>query len=182
MIHRRNIAINRTAVEFLLETPYVVLVDPLLIEALLPRVTRLLSSPSLPTLPGLVTCLRKAHPCMSVGVYAVSGFQPGWYQLELTNILRAAADAAATDLVDVDSGTIVLADYAHLEAICTHLNWKAYDLALRCRDDQEFFNIEKRIGGPFYAVASGCSGLGEFEGDGRYRIKPGSLVFNEPRI
>ena len=81
------------------------------------------------------------------------------------------ADDEAPDylFVGVDSGTLIIADLAHLPKLVTLLTWEQYDRSLR--DETVFPSIIERLGGPYFAVILSDSRLGmQFDGDGTYTI------------
>ena len=87
---------------------------------------------------------------------------------------EVAEDSVRYQFVSVDSGALILVDFARLTKFIDLLTWEKYDLALR--DDTVFAEVAKAIGGPYYAVIFGVSQQDmEFDGDGVYSVTPSAV-------
>ena len=131
----------------------------------------------------------------AISCFTIEDFQPGFYTLDPHDIQKfgdeeqdfdySEGEQAETEPVDkaksfpfaaVDSGTLIVADVAHLPKLVTLLTWEQYNLGLQ--DDAVFVNIIEALGGPYFAVIHGngnCMPGMEFDGDGTYTIPPGCV-------
>ena len=172
-----NISFNTEPVDFNLNSRYVVLLDPLALDGLRGALSSLGAN-------------EKVHPWESiarmnsgflrVGVHEVEKFKPGMYRLHFVDIIAASDSASETGACDIDSGTLIVVDYACFSTFVRSLTWERYDQALQSPVDDysRFDSISQEIGGPYYALmSSDAERGGDFVGDGSYMLRHGSPLY-----
>jgi hypothetical protein len=132
--------------------------------------------------------MNRTYSAMSC--YEVPEFRPGGYTVDPRDIWKfgddgddldyEANDGLAEDnppsypFFGVDSGAVVIADFAHLPKLVEDLTWERYDLAMQ--DCGVFERINESLGGPYFALILSNARLGmDFDGDGTYTLRPGSV-------
>jgi hypothetical protein len=169
-----NVSFGSEPVKLQLSTPYIVSIDPLALDGLRDRL-QLLEGRT-PTEQRQL--LKTLSVPLRIGLHEVKDFRPGLYSVSRNDFEAIEGSEADERVVDVDSGTIVLADLAHLARVARVLTWERYDRALQAQpgDDSAFRTMERELGGPFFAIVTG-SVDSSFQGDGAYRLRSAS-----PRI
>jgi hypothetical protein len=162
-----NVSFDGQAVTLQLSCPYIVLIDPLALDGLRDQLQSLegrTSTDQRALLEALSVPLR-------IGVHEVKDFRPGFFRVTLSDFEYVKGPARDPGIVEIDSGTMVLADLAHLASVARVLTWERYDRALQAPagDDTPFHEMEAEVGGPFFAVLSG-SADSPFKGDGAFRL------------
>jgi hypothetical protein len=164
-----NIAFDGTPVEFEAASGYVVLVDPLALDALAAEIAALAGQP----LEARLRALAAVPGFLQVGVQAVPPGDGHRFRLTLDDF-EAVGEMTGPEIVDVDSGTMIVADLDALPRLAAVLTWDRYDWLLqaplgdRTRDDA----VTAEVGGPCFALVSGDADRA-FGGDGAYRLRPG---------
>ena len=163
-----HVSFDGSPVRMYLSSPFLVLVDPLVLSGVAPELQRLRSRP----VSERPAALSRLSTTLRIGVHVVENFRPGLIQLRPADLERVADSRSDSRVVDVDSGTIVFVDLAHLPDVATVFTWERYDQALRApRDDFSGFNaMLPNPQRPAFAVLSGNVGTA-FEGDGAYKLK-----------
>lgn len=161
---------------FYLESKYLVLIDPLVLDGLAEKLADLPDQQSTNPKESIAPLSRPNYP-MRIGLHEIDDFQPGHYQLGLNDFIAVDPDEADSEVVDVDSGTIIAIDFTYLASLAKVLTWEQYDLALQSPigDNSAFIEINNEVGGPFYAVLSGEISY-SFRGDGSYKLKIGKPI------
>ena len=166
-VRASNISFDGAPVELELTSPCIVLIDPLALDGLRTQLQKVGQVP----LVEQRRLLREQSQPLRIGLHDVTNFRPGVFRVSVADFERAD-DSPDPGTVDIDSGTMVLADLAHLARVAQVLTWKRYDLALRAPsgDDTAFMAMRSELGGPFCAVLS-ASGDTAFDGDGAFRLR-----------
>jgi hypothetical protein len=185
-----NVSFDGSPVQFRLDSPYLLGMDPLGLE----MVRELTASLPIGGSENLAILLQRANanfPALSC--YQVGDFQPGMYWLDPRDIRKfgdeddnfdyeggeeAESDSAnlpeSFPFVSVDSGSLIFADFVHFARLVDLLTWEKYDLALQGKE--VFEEIIEALGGPYFTlIQSGCVPGMEFDGDGSYTIKAGTV-------
>jgi hypothetical protein len=166
----RTVSFNGESVELQLTFPYMVLIDPLALDGLrdeLQQISGGAPEQQRRALQGLQSPLR-------IGLHEITSFRPGLFRVSLDDFEKASKSADPR-AVDVDSGSVVLADLPHLSRLAEVMTWERYDLALQSPvgDDTAFLAIQSEVGGPFFALIS-ASADAAFDGDGAFRLRDGT--------
>jgi hypothetical protein len=113
-------------------------------------------------------------PARSIGVRKLSPFTPGLYRVQPADLTPARG--RARDIVEVESGALVLADLETLPTIAEALTPARYD-ALSGNTDRgtTALRLWKDFGGPRFAVLQGRPRRA-FSGHGTFRLRPGTPV------
>ena len=175
----RNISFGGEPVEFLTDSPHLIVFDPLALDILGEY-----SQEHPPESSGVLPVwAQRVHKNCLAGLYEIANFRPGRYRFDLRNmqVCNDVDDShpEALKLFSTDSGAFIIAGCFHLQALTACFNWEKYDLALRTPvgDYSGFLAVNEAIGGPYYALIE-CPGIGSgtvFEGDGTYRLSEGAI-------
>lgn len=130
---------------------------------------------------------------MGFAHYEIGDFTRGSYRLEVNDICAigeeddlsdeewerqmADGDQDALRYFGVDSGTIVLVGFNHLKRLAELLTDEQFDAVCRAQADDYniLFDINKSLGGPYYAVILSPGEPFEFCGDGTYTLQKGAI-------
>jgi hypothetical protein len=164
-----NIAFDGTPVEFEAPSGYVVLIDPVALDALATEIAALAGQP----LEARLRALAAMPGFLQVGVQPLP---PGDGQrVELTlDDFEAVGEMTGPAIVDVDSGALVAADLDALPRLASVLTWDRYDWLLQAPpgDTSRERQVTADAGGPCFALIGGDADRA-FAGDGAYRLRPG---------
>src|SRR5262249_14778809 len=173
--------------EFQADSPDLLCFDPMALDFLAEQLG------SMPPLPQDALRDRLIQLCQNasdMAYYQIENFRPGLFRLDLRDICKFGSeeedmsdeewersqsdeDEVPPQYFAVDSAAILIADISHLKQLTQLLTPEQYDLALG--DDTIFPEINRALGGPFYALAMPCSGS-EFDGDATYTICKGTIT------
>jgi hypothetical protein len=186
-----NISFDGSPVQFRLDSPLLVCLDPFLTNFVREEMSALPPE----TRADIRTVLLRMNGSLSVmSCYQIPDFRPGLYTLDPREIRKFGYDDEDSSydeegkeendptidpmnyqFVGTDTAAIVIADFAHLFELVEQLTWERYDLSLR-GDVAVFEEISNSLGGPYFAVISGVSLPGmEFDGDGTYTLRAGAI-------
>lgn len=157
-----------------LQSRFLVLVDPLALDRLrdpLQALSSLCEAHQIERLGQLTTTLR-------IGMREIDGFTPGSYRLGPGDIQPARRKGR--DVVDVDSGAIVVTGLDSLPAVAKTLTWKRYDALLGVEADATARFLAKVVG-PRFAVLQADADR-PFSGDGSYRLARRAPTRVEPAV
>jgi hypothetical protein len=164
-----NIAFDGSPVEFEAPSGYVVLIDPLALDALAAEIAALAGQP----LEARLRALAAMPGFLQVGVQPIP---PGTgHHVEVTlDDFEAVGEMTGPGIVDVDSGAMIVADLDGLPRLASVLTWDRYDWLLQAPlgDTSRERDMTADTGGPSFALFSGEAGRA-FAGDGAYRFRPG---------
>ncbi len=185
-----NISFDGSPVLLRLESPFVVAMDPIALQATRDEFSSLpIDAQSDPG--ALLERLNVRYPSMSC--YRVPEFEPGLFVLDPHDIQRFGdedddfdydqdmqeerppfEDSARFPFVAVDSGTLIFVDFAHLSQVLELLAGDQYDRILRF--EAEFEELTALLGGPYFALilAAGSPQM-HFDGDGVYSVTPNAI-------
>jgi hypothetical protein len=167
----KNVSHDGKPVEFLLSSPLVVVIDPLVLDGISVDLQALTPS-AVEARPAL---LRALPGMMKVGMHRVDAFVQGSYSVGNEDIQPVDAALDEPGVFDVDSGTILLVDLIYLTRLAGAYVDR-YDSALGAPvgDDPPWLAIVDEVGGPFFGVLSGDLRT-PFAGDGAYRLASQAL-------
>jgi hypothetical protein len=152
------------AVDLEVTSPWLVLIDPLALD---------LSQRALQALEELPETAQRqrlaaASPHLRIGVHEIDGFTPGRYRIDADDLVPTAEQGS--DIVDVDSGAIVMTGLDRLPKLAAVLTWERYDASLRANGEAVLRQVRAALGGPRFALLSGDASR-PFAGDGAYRLR-----------
>jgi hypothetical protein len=175
---------NGLSVEFEAATPYLVAIDPVFLCKTAHRFSKLPGPTECDPRRELAKVQRACELRMFFLLYEIEDFRPGRYGFEISDIVNATDRPDEVDdslvYVDVESATIVVADYGHLPRLSQALTWEHYrdGLGAPLGDTRIFDQAAAGLGGEYFAVISspGITSGYDFMGDGTYIIRPGSVL------
>jgi hypothetical protein len=167
------VSFNGESVEVQLTSPYLVLIDPLALDGLRTELQE--TAAVAPEEQRRI--LRAMQSPLRIGVHEIMNFRPGRFRVS-PNDFQKASSSADSGVVDVDTGSVVLADLPHLARLAEIMTWDRYDQALQSPvgDDSAFLSIQAELGGLYFALIS-ASADAEFDGDGAFRLRDGAPAF-----
>jgi len=163
----RNFPSGDEPIEFMLSSPLVVLIDPIVLDGLSAELQAICDSP----ISERTAMIRVLPGFMRVGVQQVVSFRPGAFRLG-NNDFEETDEEESAETFDVDTGTVCIIDLNSLRSTAKTVRWERYDRMLRSTTALESIGIEmiKEFGGPFFGMLSGDIST-PFRGDGRYRLR-----------
>jgi hypothetical protein len=165
----KNVSDSRGPIELQMSSPFLISIDPLVLDGISAELQRLSPSEVAAT-PELIRAL---HGPMKVGIHRIEDFVRGKYRIANDDLEPISSDQEDVRAFDIDSGTLILVDLAHLASLAKILTWESYDDALQSDDDSCWLSFVDELGGPFFGVLSGDIST-PFQGDGTYRIRSGA--------
>lgn len=172
-----NISFDGRPIEIVVNSAYLVLLDPLVLDGLRANLQSLAGCRPAER----AGMLRNLPGPMRIGVHEITGFRPGNYRLAASDLEAFDEDNVSDDGVcDVDSGAIIIADIGKLDAIATILTRERYDYLLRSplEDDSRYLALIDELGGPYFGLLNPADGTA-FNGDGSYKLREGSPITAE---
>jgi hypothetical protein len=185
-----NMSFDGSPVYFRMDSPLLLRFDPVALDMIRDRLASFSTDDPVEAsrVPEQVNVKYSAMSC-----YQIGDFQPGVYTLSPQDIQKFGDEDEDLDyneaeedekvspdlqvhypFVGVDSGALIIADFAHVSQLVNLLTWEQYDLGLQ--DESVFGKITDALGGPYFALIIGGIMPGmEFDGDGTYTIKAGAV-------
>jgi len=165
-----NASLDGGAVRLELQSPRLVLIDPLALDGLRDELQAVSAAPPAEQ-PGMLRAL--AAQGLRIGLEELAAFQPGAHQLDLDSFQQADARDPHPGVFETDTGTVVVIDLAALAAVARTLTWDRYDQLLQSPlgDDSRLIAINADVGGPRFAIVS-ADATRPFSGDGAFRLLP----------
>jgi len=190
-----NVSFDGQPIEFLVSVPFIVLIDPLVLDGWSKDFESLPSA-----LAGRIEFIQSLPTSMRVGVQEIIGFRPGLYRLGPEDFKEVWSDdpdaddedvdidgdlsdddvdrltlegrAADDRIFDIDTGSLIVVDLDHLGLLARVLPWERYDHALQSPkgDDSRFNEVCEELGGAYFGIISADAGT-PFQGDGTYRLR-----------
>jgi hypothetical protein len=161
-----NVSFDGSPVQFRLDSPLLACFDPLALD----MIHDFAPPGMLLDVAVLLKRMNAHHSAMAC--YTIPHFHPGLFTLDPHDIKKfgdededfdygeaeeqqaeAGDKSSSCPWVGVDSGTLIVADLAHLPEFGKVLTWETYDLALQ--HEEVFGEIVHALGGPFFAVMHG---------------------------
>jgi hypothetical protein len=165
----KNISFNEQPIEFILNAPYLVLVDPIVLQNVKGYLDSINVSEQIE-----ITRKLQEHSEFRVGVSEVKEFKSGMYQLAASDLQACDYNESSKSICEVDSAFIMVVGVDKLLAVSKVVTWEKFDAALRSPvgDDSIFIEFVNELGGPFFGVIATVDGT-DFKGDGRYKLREG---------
>jgi hypothetical protein len=151
-------------VEIQATSRWLVLIDPLALDLARAPLMALATQPE--------TTQRERLAALSaplrIGVHEIQGFTPGRYRVDRDDIEPTPGKGA--DIVDVDSGAIVVTGLDCLAKLASVLTWERYDASLRANGAAMARQLQAEMGEARFAILSSDANT-RFAGDGAYRLR-----------
>jgi hypothetical protein len=193
-----NVSFDGQPIEFLVNAPFIVLIDPLVLDGWSKDFQSLPSE-----LEDRIEVILALPTSMQVGVQEIMGFRPGLYRLSPQDFEEAWRDHSDADdedgrieddgsdddlerltfavhvavdrIFDIETGSLIVVDLDHLGALARILPWERYDHALQSPrgDDSRFNEVCDELGGAFFGIIASAAST-PFRGDGTYRLRKGA--------
>lgn len=164
-----NISFDGTPVVFEAPSSHLVLIDPLALDGLAAEIAALATAP----LEARIQALAAMPGFLQVGVQPIPPGDGHVFRLTLDDF-EHVGEACGPAIVDIDSGTMVVADLGCLPRVAAVLTWDRYDWLLQAPlgDTSREREITREVGGACFAIIGGDADRA-FAGDGAYRLRPG---------
>jgi len=177
-------------VEFLADSPHLVIFDPLALDALKGALTSNILAKAPPD--AVLELLEHCH----IGYYEMNDFRPGFYRLDLHDICKFGSEQDKSDeeweasgcpdddfgqndirWFGTDSACLLIVAMSHLREFVDLFSWETYERVCQAPvgDNTILYGIIKSLGGPFFALIRAPGEPFDFDGDGTYTLQKGSV-------
>ena len=166
-----NVSFDGRPIEIVLNSPFLVLLDPLVLDGLREDFESLASLQPAER----AVRVRDLPGPMRIGVHDIKGFRPGGYRVAASDLEVFDDEVPDSGVCDVDSAAIVVVDIGKLDELARILTWERYDFALQSplEDDSRFLALVDELGGPCFGLLNPAEGTA-FDGDGSYKLREGA--------
>jgi len=171
-----NISLGGGEVEFITDSPYVVLLSPSVLDFLADELGGLCAR-RCPDLKNTLGEFINTTAYGQIGIYEIPAFIPGRYRLDVSFVRKTASRPPGSFLVE--GGALLAADASKISLLARRLNWDTCGemLAGPADDNSVQKEVVESMGGPYFAIVTADADLGlEFDGDGRYVLSPEGLA------
>ena len=167
-----NASFDGRPVRLRIESPYLVLIDPMALDGLSQRLADLGTASHVDQLAALHAF---GEYGLRIGVHGVGALAPGTYEIGLDAFEPSTGDQQDTRAFDVDSGTVVLIDLQALSAVAKVFTWDKYDALLQAAvgDYAIVEEMNRAVGGPRFAIVAADADT-PFTGDGAFQLRDGT--------
>ncbi len=163
-----NISFDGKPVRIHVTSEFVVLADVAALEGLRPLLPRLSNTLHLDE-QSTMGILNSSKSGFEVYVHKPKTIKNGLLDFTFYDLEEADEDSIGAS---VDTGSLILFDFAKISEVCSTVTWEAYDFALQDAGTSRFDDLTAKVGGPFFAIIHGDADADHcFHGDGKYRIK-----------
>ena len=172
-----NVSLGGGEVEFVTDSPYVVLLSASVLDSLADELGPLCAR-RCPDLKGTLDEFINTAAYGQIGIYEIPAFLPGRYRLDVSFVQKVASRPPGSFIVD--SGALLVADASKISLLARRLDWDTYNELLASPPDDSSVEREvvESMGGAYFAIVTADADLGlEFDGDGRYILRPGALCY-----
>jgi len=171
-----NISFGGSEVEFVTDSPYVVLLSASVLDSLADELGPLCAR-RCPDLVGTLGEFINTTAYGQIGIYEIPAFLPGRYRLDVSFVQKVSSRPPGSFIVD--GGALLVADASKISLLARRLDWDTCSELLSGPADDTSVQREvvESMGGPYFAIVTADADLGlEFDGDGRYVLRPGALA------
>jgi hypothetical protein len=172
-----NISFGGSEVEFVTDSPYVVLLSPSVLDSLADELGPLCAR-RCPDLSGTLGEFINTAAYGQIGICEIPAFFPGRYRLDVSFVQKAASRPPGSFIVD--GGALLVSDASKISLLARRLDWDTCNELLASPPDDSSVQREvvESMGGAYFAIVTADADLGlEFDGDGRYILRPGALCY-----
>ena len=170
-----NISFGGGEVEFVTDSPYVVLLSASVLDSLADELGALCAR-RCPDLKGVLGEFINTAAYGQIGMYEIPAFLPGRYRLDVSFVQKVTSRPPGSFIAD--GGMLLVADASKISLLARRLDWDTYNelLASPLDDSSVEREVVESMGGAYFAIVTADADLGlEFDGDGRYVLQPGAL-------
>ena len=170
-----NISFGGSEVEFVTDSPYVVLLSPSVLDSLADELGPLCAR-RCPDLKGALGEFINTTAYGQIGIREICDFLPGRYRLDVSFVQKATSRPPGS--FTVDGGALLVSDASKISLLARRLDWDTCNelLAGAIDDSSVQREVVESMGGAYFAIVTADADLGlEFDGDGRYVLRPGAL-------
>jgi hypothetical protein len=172
-----NISFGGSEVEFVTDSPYVILLSASVLDLLADQLGPLCAR-RCPDLRGVLGEFINTAAYGQIGMYEIPAFIPGRYRLDISFVRKAAS--ALPGSFTADGGSLLVSDASKISLLSRRLDWDTCNELLTGPIDDSSLQQEviESMGGAYFAIVTADADLGlEFDGDGRYVLRPGALSY-----
>ncbi|MDP6635897.1 MAG: hypothetical protein QGG42_13435 [Phycisphaerae bacterium] len=170
-----NISFGGGEVEFVTDSPYVVLLSPSELDILADDLGPLCAR-RCPDLKGVLGEFINTAAYGRVGMYEIPAFIPGRYRLDVSCVRKVTSSPPGSFLID--NGTLLVSDASKISLLARRLDWDTCNELLAGPPDDSSIEREviESMGGPYFGIVTADPALGlEFDGPGRYVLQTGAM-------
>jgi len=170
-----NISLGGVEAEFVTDSPYVLMLCPSVLDTLADKLGPLCAR-RCPDLKGVLGEFINTEAYGLIGMYELPDFLQGRYSLDISLVEKVSSRPPGAFLVEHNA--LLAVDASKISLLSRRLDWEACCELLSARPDDSSVQqrIVESIGGPCFALAAADAELGlEFDGPGRYVLRPGAL-------
>jgi hypothetical protein len=172
-----NISLGGGDVEFITDSPYVVMLCPSVLDLLADELGPLCAR-RCPDLAGVLGDFIHTTAYGRIAMYEIPAFIPGRYRLDISFLQKVASRPPGSFLVEGEA--LLVSDASKISLLARRLDWDTCGELLASPPDDSSVQREvvESMTGPFFAIATADADLGlEFDGPGRYVLRPGALCY-----
>ncbi|MDP6047572.1 MAG: hypothetical protein QGG25_18320 [Phycisphaerae bacterium] len=170
-----NISLGGGDVDFVTDSPYILLLCPSVLDPLADQLGPLRAR-RCPDLKGVLGEFINTEAYGLIGMYEIPDFLPGRYCLDVSFVEKVASRPPGAFLVEGDA--LLAVDASKISLLSRRLDMDiCSELLSRPPDDHSLqLQVAESMGGPYFAIVTADADLGlEFDGPGRYVLRPGSM-------
>jgi hypothetical protein len=156
-----------------MESPFLIMADPAALEGLTSIINELPKQIDA-NASSIAAILNDAGSGFQVYVHKISDFTKGIYEIKYDALVAAADNEAGAT---IDTGAMILFDFARIKDVLSVITWETYDFALQIADNSRFDTLTEKLGSCCYALMNGSADAAHcFTGDGKYRLKENTPI------
>ena len=172
-----NISFGGGEVEFITDSPYVVLLSASVLDTLADELGPLRAR-RCPDLKGVLGAFINTAAYGLIGMYEIPAFVRGRYRLDVSFVQKTASRPPGS--FSADGGVLLAVDASKISLLARRLDWDTYNELLASPPDDSSVQREviESMGGAYFAIVTADADLGlEFDGPGRYVLRTGALRY-----
>ena len=173
-----NISFGGGDVEFVTDSPYVLLLCPSVLDSLADSLGPLCAR-RCPDLRGVLGEFINIAAYGLIGMCEIPEFLPGRYRLDVSFVEKVASRPPGSFLVE--SEALLAVDASKISLLSRRLDWATCGQLVSAAPDDNSLQrqVIESMGGAYFALVTADADLGlEFDGPGRYGLRPGAFRSN----
>ena len=172
-----NISLGGGEVEFVTDSPYVVLLCPSVLDLLADELGPLCAR-RCPDLSGVLGEFIHTSAYGRIAMYEIPAFLPGRYRLDISFLRKVVSRPPGS--FSVEGEALLVSDASKISLLARRLDWDTCCELLASPPDDSSVQREviESMGGPYFGIVTADADLGlEFDGSGRYVLRPGAMRY-----